>query len=341
MSAKIRPAAGILEIEGRLTAQDSIRIDGELVQTRAQLGETNEKYFYANELIETTSGTIPRIVAVDTSDPYDSVSGLPKAKIFNDVNTDRIIGVSVSNTLEDVVGVCLAYGVVTSNIDTTASAVNVSVYADPFNGQLTLSNTGKRIGTVLTLAINGKILIDINIGTPAGASDLTGFVVPFASTIAPTGWLACDGSAVSRTTYANLFASIGTTHGAGNGSTTFNLPDIRGIYVRGSGTHGTMQMATGIAFNGGSVGATRNDQFQGHRHIQGFGSSGGDGARFGRKSGLSGITSYYDYDIGAGSGTMTDAAYTSLPDDDGTNGTPRTGDETRPASISLLYCIKT
>lgn len=332
MSAKIRPAAGILEIEGRLTAQDSIRIDGELVQTRAQLGETNEKYFYANELIETTSGTIPRIVAVDTSDPYDSVSGLPKAKIFNDVNTDRIIGVSVSNTLEDVVGVCLAYGVVTSNIDTTASAVNVSVYADPFNGQLTLSNTGKRIGTVLTLAINGKILIDINIGTPAGASDLTGFVVPFASTIAPTGWLACDGSAVSRTTYANLFASIGTTHGAGNGSTTFNLPDIRGIYVRGSGTHGTMQMATGIAYNGGSVGASRNDQFQGFwQNVQ-------KGDIF--VGGSSTTRSAFVGDSASGLAN-SDFVYAKTFSSDGTNGTPRTGDETRPASISLLYCIKT
>jgi microcystin-dependent protein len=45
---------------------------------------------------------------------------------------------------------------------------------------------------------------------------------------APTGWLMCDGTAVSRTTYADLFTAIGTTYGIGNGSTTFNLPDLRG-----------------------------------------------------------------------------------------------------------------
>ena len=48
----------------------------------------------------------------------------------------------------------------------------------------------------------------------------------------PTGWHATDGSAVSRTTYANLFTAIGTTYGAGDGSTTFNLPDGRGYFVR-------------------------------------------------------------------------------------------------------------
>lgn len=56
-------------------------------------------------------------------------------------------------------------------------------------------------------------------------------------TSAPTGWLLCDGSAVSRSTYADLFALIGTAHGAGNGTTTFNLPDYRGRMRVGKGTH--------------------------------------------------------------------------------------------------------
>ena len=52
----------------------------------------------------------------------------------------------------------------------------------------------------------------------------TGMIVPYDGSTAPSGWLKCDGSAKSRTTYADLFAVIGTTYGAGNGSTTFNLP---------------------------------------------------------------------------------------------------------------------
>lgn len=56
---------------------------------------------------------------------------------------------------------------------------------------------------------------------------LTGLVLPFAAAAAPTGWLLCDGSAVSRTTYAALFASISTTYGVGDGSTTFNVPNLK------------------------------------------------------------------------------------------------------------------
>lgn len=58
--------------------------------------------------------------------------------------------------------------------------------------------------------------------------NLTGFIQMFAGSTAPTGWLLCDGSAVSRTTYADLYAVIGTTYGNGDGSTTFNVPDLRG-----------------------------------------------------------------------------------------------------------------
>ena len=53
----------------------------------------------------------------------------------------------------------------------------------------------------------------------------TGAVMAFAGSSAPEGWLVCDGSAVSRTTYADLFAVIGTTYGSGDGNTTFNLPE--------------------------------------------------------------------------------------------------------------------
>lgn len=62
----------------------------------------------------------------------------------------------------------------------------------------------------------------INTNTPVGSISL------FAGTTAPNGWLICDGSAVSRTTYANLFSVIGTTYGTGDGSTTFNIPDLQG-----------------------------------------------------------------------------------------------------------------
>lgn len=65
------------------------------------------------------------------------------------------------------------------------------------------------------------------LGVPAGC------IMPYAGATAPDGWLLCHGQAVSRTTYADLFAAIGTTYGSGDGSTTFNLPDLRGRVAAG------------------------------------------------------------------------------------------------------------
>ena len=72
--------------------------------------------------------------------------------------------------------------------------------------------------------------IRIHDGSTAGGNPIgltPGFIAPFAGTSVPEGWLLCDGSAVSRTTYAKLFAVIGTTYGAGDGNSTFNLPDFK------------------------------------------------------------------------------------------------------------------
>ena len=79
---------------------------------------------------------------------------------------------------------------------------------------------------------------------------------------APTGWLACDGSAVSRSTYATLFSAIGTTWGTGDGSSTFNVPDLRGAYLRGTGTAGVSSDYVGPT----NVGDYQDDQNAEHSH---------------------------------------------------------------------------
>ena len=71
----------------------------------------------------------------------------------------------------------------------------------------------------------------------------TGCVQAYAGNTTPQGWLLCDGSAVSRTDYAALFAVIGTTYGAGNGSTTFNLPNLVDKFIQGNSTSGTVKSA--------------------------------------------------------------------------------------------------
>lgn len=90
--------------------------------------------------------------------------------------------------------------------------------------------------------------------------DPPGTLKPFAGAAAPTGWLLCDGTAVSRTTYADLFAALGTAYGVGDGASTFNLPDLRGRVPVGKGTH------TDVDTLGKSDGAAVGDRRPKHKH---------------------------------------------------------------------------
>jgi microcystin-dependent protein len=184
----------------------------------------------------------------------------------------------------------------------------ISLEADPTLPQGYIKVNGT---TAATLTANGIV----SGGVPAGA------ILPFAMNSAPAGWLAADGSNVNRTTYAALFTAIGTTYGAGDGSTTFALPDLRGIFVRGSGS----QTISGITYDK-IFAAKEGDALQGHRHS------------------LSNATSVWRNTGGGalGGGGISNAFNLTIGNatTDGTNGTPRTASETRPANIALLYCIK-
>ena len=72
-----------------------------------------------------------------------------------------------------------------------------------------------------------------------------GTILAFGGTTAPAGWMLCQGQTISRTTYAKLFAIIGTTFGTGDGSTTFNIPDLRGEFLRGVGTNSHANQGSG------------------------------------------------------------------------------------------------
>lgn len=101
------------------------------------------------------------------------------------------------------------------------------------------------------MKIKNLLSLDSNrisdVATPTSANDAankayvdaampTGTMVQYIADTAPSGWMLCDGTAISRTTYSVLFDLIGTAYGAGNGSTTFNIPDLRGRIPMGAGT---------------------------------------------------------------------------------------------------------
>lgn len=93
-----------------------------------------------------------------------------------------------------------------------------------------------------------------------------GGMVMWGAAAAPTGWLLCDGSAVSRSTYADLFAAISTTYGVGNGSTTFNVPDFRQRFPLGKAASGT---GSSLGATGGSIDHTHT--VPAHYHAMGTG----------------------------------------------------------------------
>jgi microcystin-dependent protein len=82
----------------------------------------------------------------------------------------------------------------------------------------------------------------LTVQTTATVSEIgfpVGSIIAYGAATAPDGWLVCDGSAISRATYVDLFDVIGITYGPGNGSTTFNIPDLRGRFPIGKAASGT------------------------------------------------------------------------------------------------------
>lgn len=162
-----------------------------------------------------------------------------------------------------------------------------------------------------------------------------GFVDYFAGVTPPPGYLVCDGSAISRTTYADLFAAIGVIYGSGDGSTTFNLPDARGLFTRFLDQGAGVDPDVADRFNadgfivGDLVGSQQTADVGQHFHRQGNTFTQGDADNVGV---------YGDEDIGANTPQSTDTQgangnvvhYTDLND----------GTETRPVNIAFIGVIK-
>lgn len=167
------------------------------------------------------------------------------------------------------------------------------------------------------------------------------------------GWLLCNGASLARTDYPSLFAAIGTVWGSADGN-SFNVPDLRGCFLRGDGTH-TSQMGNTNAFNGGTIGTMSNDQLQkfvwagasgmikigGPQYLSGF-----SGRTIGSHS-MAFRTGVFYYDHTQGGNSPYSSTWAnfnrSMTGNTGTGvtdaGTLRQGGESKPFSAAVEYAI--
>jgi hypothetical protein len=214
-----------------------------------------------------------------------------------------------------------------AKLNSLAGGASVSAIqtADIADSQVTAAKIADSNITTAKIA-DGAVTLAKLVATVQQALLPAGAVQAFAMNSAPSGWLAADGAAISRTTYAALFTAIGTTYGTGDGSTTFTLPDLRASFVRGAGSDG---VATA-----GTFGVKQADDFKSHTHTATVTDPGhthtSNAQRITAGSGL-----------GGGSQSVTAATTINSSTTGITVANASTGGtETRPRNIAMLYCIK-
>ncbi|NUA26099.1 phage tail protein [Cupriavidus basilensis] len=197
------------------------------------------------------------------------------------------------------------------------------------------ADTGAGLLRMRNGANNAWVTIGL-LGVPAFGHVSPGAVLFHSKAAPPNGYLKANGAAVSRTTFQDLFAEIGTTFGAGDGSTTFNLPELRGEFLRGWDDGRGADV-------GRAFGSWQDMQLRDHNHLTPFAMDGS--AIYAIYNGVAGMTPLYNTvtlsgtfrsaPVGGVSGGLIGTALTG-----GVYSFTGSGSEIRPRNVGLLACIK-
>ena len=181
---------------------------------------------------------------------------------------------------------------------------------------------------------NGSAWGGLASGVPVGT------ILAHAANTPPTGFLECNGSNISRSTYATLFSTISTTFGVGDGSSTFALPDLRGQFIRGWANTGSTDASR-------VFGSTQTDQNKNHTHTTDSTSLTGGIRKISEGFGAGGSATGVFTKTADGNNTITGSSSTSPVggvDFDGTHthtiSSSGGGTEARPTNLALMYIIK-
>lgn len=196
-------------------------------------------------------------------------------------------------------------------------------------GDLIYSSNGSGTPTRLPIGTSGQVL-EVAAGIPSwvtqGSAENPGVVKMYAGTSIPSGYFLCDGTAYSRTTYAALFTAIATNYGNGDGSTTFNVPDFRGLFPRGvdNGAGNDPDSASRTAVNGGNsgdnIGSYQANQNLSHTHSASF--------------------TFYDGSAGSADGVGGSANQGSNPKTQTVSVSADGGNQSNPNNLYINFIIK-
>lgn len=225
------------------------------------------------------------------------------------------IKLNIDNTTLTAASNIVKVGVISSANIADASVAYAKLSSDVLKPDSGLSATSSGFAvnyntTTMTLS-NGQLCVNptyILSNLPTSVAVPAGTIIYTARLTPPDGYLVANGEAKSRTTYSQLCAAIGFTYGNGDGSTTFNLPDLQGYFIRCAGTNSDLTSAA-------DIGARQQSSVERHSHS---------------------ITTYGATQGGVNTGVDNKVWSRTASTFTGTYG----GDETRPKNIALLACIK-
>ena len=300
------------QLNAGISTLTSLRVTG-----IATLGVTTTTSLSAEMLsIAGASSTIANLLGTVLN--YDNIRGnnqnITGFSTLTQVSATGIVGTSVTATN------LIATNLRVSGITTLGSSNGIGTVTIGTGITALLVDGNARITGILSVG-QGTITIDGNTNTISGVSSISdatgsylsippGTVISVAASVAPAGYLKANGAAISRSTYGALFGCIGTTFGAGIGGTTFNIPDLRGEFIRGW-VDDKVGIDTQTAF-----GRSQEDSFRSHLHTYSF------------------------YQGGWNSGTSGNTCLANNLGNTNYSTNSSGGTETRPRNISLLHCIK-
>ena len=280
-------ASDISALDARLT-RDETNIAGNAsditilaTQNNTQAGQIDDLYSKYNALdptsptnlysrvqtLENTMGdsplqTVAQTVTGAINELFGHTTDVDADEVDYDNTNSQLVATDVQGAIDEVNGKVDVDSARIGALETTVGGAGSGLVKD-------VSDLGTAVGALeITVGDNNAGLVkdvsDLQTEV-AGLALPSGMITPYGGATAPSGWLLCDGTAVSRETYADLFAVIGTAFGSGDGSTTFNVPDMRECTAKGAGLYGGT-VGAHVDADGLAVGEFLDDRVESHTH---------------------------------------------------------------------------